>query len=260
MLFLFSNCGPFTKKCNSFCKFPLIIEGVTDEIWMVLQNVDPSSRHPTDRPSPSISVLSYEGHRVVDTLRSFALIGKPSPSSVKSSIDPSNPEGGLEEVSEEKKLFGHSPPEERTSTAIRHVIRVQNNVWLADSAGYIHVYCALSYQPLLSFPVFNSNSAIRKISLSMPFAPSCSSSPTAYALQLLFVPAANQVFASLSDGSLVFCNVSAVAQHLPAIPEESVSVDHKWLPQTLMQVTQFIHLFLDAFSHLYMRVCPSVSK
>ena len=59
------------------------------------------------------------------------------------------------------------------------------------------------------------------------------------ATRLLFVSAANQVYAALSDGNLVFCNVTAVAQHLPSLADTddmTAAVEHKCLAQTLMQV------------------------
>ena len=248
--------------------------GVTDEVWMVLQNVDPSTRQPSEDPSPSISVLSFEGHRLLDSLKSFPVVSSgisSSASTVSSKNAVGKDSAHDEDDTTEKETascatpttpvahsISHPEPLSAAAAAtaaaasahppashsVQHIVSVLNHVWLCDSAGYIHVYCALSYQPLLSFPVSTASTCSRRSSLprtgatSSSSSSSSSSSRASHALQLLYVAAANQVFAALSDGNLVFCNVVTVAAHLPGFTdmEESVSVEHKWLSHTLMQV------------------------
>ena len=320
---------------------------------MVLQNVDSSRLSPTLDPSPSISVLSFEGHRLRDTLKSFPVVGTSKVGlrslesttsgnigSVKSSDHGDRKRvsdvGNVEEIASEPEVAqptatspataypatpstptampianpdieqsnsGMYPTSQETtlrpsptasikttttrpsptasiktttastvttSNTVHHIISIASHVWLCDSSGFVHVYCAMTYQPLLSFPV-SSNSANSASSATSYPASSASSTTAAssslstsafkgaskdtlastsayskgvdsvnpsYATKLLFVSAANQVFAALNDGNVVFCNVAAVASHLPPLEmlEEGAKAEHKWLNQTLMQV------------------------
>ena len=260
---------------------------MTDEVWLVLQDVDSSSdggHLPTGDPSPSVSILSFEGHRLLDTLKSFPLVGSngvgntvetpvdASPTRASTSTPIGENSGSDAAVDDDSPENGHRvSPSSMTPTlpaagssmvvdlsrtspsaaassprhAVRHILSVQNHVWICDSAGFIHIYCALSYQPLLSFPVAASN---KKLTSASGFSTShqrpSSATPIAdvvvCATRLLFVSAANQVFAALSDGNLVFCNVVAVGQHLTTASTDAAAegtiVEHKWLAQTLMQV------------------------
>ena len=163
-----------------------------------------------------------------------------------SSTTPTLPAAGSTKVTDPSQT-SPSAAASSPSHAVRHILSVQNHVWLCDSAGFIHIYCALSYQPLLSFPVAASN---KKLTSASGFSTATShhrpSSATPIAdvvvcaTRLLFVSAANQVFAALSDGNLVFCNVVAVGQHLTTASTDAAAdgtiVEHKWLAQTLMQV------------------------
>ena len=254
---------------------------------MVLQNVDSSTLSPTLDPAPSISVMSFEGHRLQDTLKSFPVgvkTGGQIPDSTfggasgwKSGGDEGSVDITVEASEDSEKApsstatptittpttpVAHSNPQRTThasptstspttSNAVHHIISIMNHVWLCDSSGFVHVYCALSYQPLLSFPVANSASSKTAAAASVsaanaakdasaaPSAAKTTSAPSC-ATQLLFVSAANQVFAALNDGNVVFCNVVAVGQHLPPPEqlEDGAKAEHKWLNQTLMQVRE----------------------